>query len=164
MNYETNNGRVDIMGPNTTAAFTLSDRMPVNQITSYRDAMNGNWYNTKLSDAFFSEQNIITLQNGIRVGVFKKSNEKYLIGNQDSDELKIVMRSIFLQNAKNLPDNIPQQIKNLNKLVLNYAVHQVYGEADGYMKYKRDASTLIMPMEHPVMSKLNDKQLLYNEF
>ena len=164
MNYETNNGRVDIMGPNTTAAFTLSDRMPVNQITSYRDAMNGNWYNTKLSDVFFSEQNIITLQNGIRVGVFKKSNEKYLIGNQDSDELKIVMRSIFLQNAKNLPDNIPQQIKNLNKLVLNYAVHQVYGEADGYMKYKRDASTLIMPMEHPVMSKLNDKQLLYNEF
>ena len=73
------------------------------------------------------------------------------------------MRSIIFQNAQNNPDNIPLQIDTLNNLVLEYAVHQVYGEAEGYMKYKRDASTLVMPMEPPVMTTCNDKQLLYKK-
>jgi hypothetical protein len=163
MNSQMKNGRVDIMGPNTTAVFSLSDRIPVSQMSSYRDAMTGNWNNTPLSNAFFSRENIQALQNGIRAGVYNRSNQQYLIGNQNSDELKIIMRSIFLQNAMNNPDNIAGQINTLNKLVLDYAVHQVYGEAEGYMKYKRDASTLVTPIEPPVMSKCNDKQLLYNK-
>lgn len=163
MDCQTKNGRVDIMGPNTAAVFSLSDRIPVSQISSYRDAMTGNWNNTPLSNAFFSQANIQAIQNGIRAGVYKRSNNQYLIGNQNGDELKIIMRSIFLQNAQNKPDNVPLQIDILNKMVLKYAVHQVYGEAEGYMKYKRDASTLVMPMEPPAMSTLNDKQLLYKE-
>lgn len=163
MNCQPKNGRVDITGPNTSAVFALSDRIPVSQMSSYRDAMTGNWNNTPLSRAFFSRENIQALQNGIRIGVYNRSNQQYLIGNQNSDELKIIMRSIFLQNAKNTPENIPLQIDTLNKLVLEYAVHQVYGEAEGYMKYKRDASTLVTPMEPPVMSKCNDKQLLYKK-
>ena len=163
MDYQNGNGRVNIMGPNTSSVFALSDRIPVSQMSSYRDAMTGNWNNTLLSNAFFSRENIQALQNGIRVGVYNRSNQQYLIGNQNSDELKIIMRSIFLQNAKNNPDHIPEQISELNKLVLDYAVHQVYGEAEGYMKYKRDASTLVTPIEPPVMSKCNDKQLLYKK-
>jgi|TARA_B100000787_G_scaffold169828_1_gene162462 hypothetical protein len=163
MNTQPKNGRVDIMGPNTAAVFSLSDRIPVNQMSSYREAMTGNWNNTPLSNAFFSRANIQAIQNGIRIGVYNRSNQQYLIGNQNGDELKIIMRSIFLQNAQNNPDNIPLQIDTLNNLVLEYAVHQVYGEAEGYMKYKRDASTLVMPMEPPVMTTCNDKQLLYKK-
>jgi hypothetical protein len=40
-----------------------------------------------------------------------------------------------------------------------YAIPQVYGEAKAYMKYQLDASTLVVPMERPVLSKTNDKQL-----
>ena len=98
--------------------------------------------------------NIDILQNGIRAGVYNRSNGNYLIGTQNCDELKIIMRSIFLQNAKNVSTNIPEQITALNKIVLDYAIHQVYGEAEGYMKYKRDASTLAMPLEPPVMLSL----------
>ena len=157
------NGRVDIMTPNTTAVFALSDKIPVNQISSYRDAMSGNWENTSLSNSFFSRHNIQALQNGIRKGVYNMSNKQYLIGQQNENELKIVMRSIFLQNSQNLKDNIPLQIDTLNKLVLDYAVGQVYREAEGYMKYKRDASTLVSPMEPPIMSKNHNKQLIYNK-
>lgn len=157
------NGRVDIMGPNTTAVFSLSDKIPVNQISSYREAMTGNWENTLLSKSFFSHQNIHALHNGIRKGVYNMSNKQYLIGQQNEDELKIVMRSIFLQNSQNLKHNIPLQIDTLNKLVLDYAVGQVYREAEGYMKYKRDASTLVSPMEPPIMSKNHNKQLIYNK-
>jgi leucyl aminopeptidase (aminopeptidase T) len=159
MNCTSSNGRVDILGPNTDLRFSMTDRIPINEASSFRDAMTGNWNNTALSDAFFSAQNIKMIQNGIRAGVYKKSNGNYIIGEQSYDELKIVMRSIFLQNSKNLAINIPQQIEDLNTIVLKYTIHQVYGEADGYMKYKIDASTLVVPLAMPILSYSNDKQL-----
>lgn len=154
-----NNGRIDIITPNTNVLFSMTDRIPLDECSNFRDAMTGNWYNTSLSDAFFSSANIQIIQNGIRAGVYKRSNGMYIVGNQKCDELKIIMRSIFLQYAKNLPNNISSQIESLNNMVLNYAVSQVYGEAEGYMKYKRDASTMYTPIALPVMSKTNDKQL-----
>jgi len=159
MNCSSTNGRVNILGPNTDIRFSMSDRIPIDQATSFRDAMTGNWNNTILSDAFFSAQNIKIIQNAIRVGVYKRSNGNYIIGEQNYDELKIIMRSIFLQNSKNLAINIREQIETLNKLVLDYSINQVYGEAEGYMKYKRDASTLVVPIAMPILSYSNDKQL-----
>ena len=158
------NGRVNIISPDTNTLFSMPDRIPVNECTSFRDAMTGNWYNTVLSDAFFSAGNIQILQNGIRAGVYKRSNGMYVVGNQDCDELKIIMRSMFLQYAKNLPTDITGQIQELNKLVLDYAIKQVYGEAEGYMKYKRDVSTMYTPIPRPVMSKTNDKQLVLKKW
>ena len=159
MNCSSTNGRVNILGPNTDIRFSMSDRIPIDQATSFRDAMTGNWNNTILSDTFFSAQNIKIIQNAIRVGVYKRSNGNYIIGEQNYDELKIIMRSIFLQHSKNLAINIREQIENLNKLVLDYSINQVYGEAEGYMKYKRDASTLVVPIAMPILSYSNDKQL-----
>ena len=154
------NGRVNILGPNIDNQFALSDRIPINSTKySFRDAMTGNWYDTQLSNAFFSGNNVQIVQNGIRSGVYNKSNKQYVIGEQNPDELQIIMRSIFLQYSKNLPDNIPRQINELNKYVFDYAINQVYNEADGYMKYKRDASTMWTPLAPPVLSYSNDKQL-----
>ena len=164
MDCSSSNGRVDILGPNIDQRFAMSDRIPVSQCSSFRDAMTGNWNNTALSDAFFSAENIQIVQNGIRAGVYKKSNGQYVVGEQNCDELKIVMRSIFLQYSQNLPSNIPQQISTLNQYVLDYCVKFVYGEAQGYMKYKFDASTLVVPIPLPILSKTNDKQLILKNF
>ena len=154
------NGRVNILGPTIDDRFAMSDRIPINSTKySFRDSMTGNWYNTKLSNAFFSEKNIQIIQNGIRSGVFNKSNKQYVICEQNPDELQIIMRSIFLQYAKNLPHNLPEQISDLNKNVFDYAINQVYSEAEGYMKYKKDASTMWTPIAMPILSYSNDKQL-----
>ena len=139
--------------------FAMSDQIPVNQTSTFRDAMTGNWYDTALSNAFFSSANMKIVQNGIRAGVYKKSNSQYVIGEQNGDELKIVMRSIFLQYSKNQPTNISDQIRELNNIVFDYSVNQVYGEAQGYMTYKKDVSTLVVPIAHPILSYTNDKQL-----
>lgn len=153
------NGRVNILGPNIDMRFAMNDRIPVAQCASFREAMTGNWNDTPLSVAYFSAKNIQILQNGIRSGVYNKSNGQYVVGEQNCDELKIIMRSVFLQHSKNLAIDIPGQIQMLNDFVLNYAVNQVYGEADGYMKYKRDTSTLVVPLSAPILSYSNDKQL-----
>ncbi len=154
-----NNGRVNIKSPDTSALFQMYDKIPANQCVTFRNATEGLWDETALSQAYFSQQNIQIVQNGIRAGVFKSSNGQYTIGPQDCDSLKTIMRSVFLQYSANQPTNITQQIEQLNKIVLDYCIQQVYSEAQGYMKYIDDASTLVVPLAHPVMTSNNDRQL-----
>jgi len=153
------NGRVDIMGPNVPSVFALQDKIPTGKCSDFRDAMNGNWYETPLSRSFFSEANQQIIQNGIRAGVYKMSKGQFVIGPQECDDLQIIMRGVFLQHARNQPSNIPGQIAQLNAIVLEYAVPQVYNDAVGYMKYKRDASTMWTPIAPPVQADFNNKSL-----
>lgn len=152
------NGRVNIVSPDTNVMFKMKEQVNVKS-TDYTDAMIGNWSDTILSKTFFSSKNIDILQNGLRAGVYDMSDGKYIIERQNEDELKIIMRSIFLQYSRNNPDNIPQQIHTLNKLVLDYSVKQVYGEAVGYNYYKMDISSLNVPIAPPQHSRPNNKQL-----
>jgi len=154
------NGRIDINGPRTQDLFQMYDKIPVSQCVTFRNPTEGLWNNTLLSDGFFCGKNICTIQNGIRSGVYKLSNGKFVIGNQDEDTLKIIMRSVFLQNAANQPTNVKDQIMQLNKIVWDYCIPQVYGEAQGYRQYIIDASTMYTPIPPPIMSNNNDKELI----
>jgi hypothetical protein len=154
-----NNGRVDIKSPNTSKLFELYDKIPANQCASFRNATEGLWTESYLSRAFFSQENIQIIQNGIRAGVYHRSNGQYFIGPQDCDSLKIIMRSVYLQHSANQAHNITEQIRQLNNIVLDYCIQQVYGEAQGYMKYIDDVSTLVVPIAPPVMADNTDRQL-----
>lgn len=154
-----NNGRVNIMGPNIDMRFQMMDKIPVSHNTSFRESLTGNWNSSALSNAFFSSNNVQILQNGIKKGVYDKSGGKFVIDKQDADQLGIVMRSIFLQHSANMPCNQTEQIRSLNQLVLDYCVNQVYSETQGYLKYRKDASTMYTPMCHPVQIDVNDKTL-----
>jgi len=154
-----NNGRIDIKSPNTSALFQMYDKIPANQCITFRNATEGLWDETNMSQTFFSKENIQIIQNGIREGVYKISNNQYLVGQQDCDVLKVIMRSIYLQHSANQPNNITQQIIELNKMVLDYCIKQVYSEAQSYMKYLDDASTLVVPIAHPVMANNTDREL-----
>jgi hypothetical protein len=160
-NQKVSNGRVDIINktqaPDLSNLFAMYDKIPANQCVTFRNPTIGQWDDTALSKAYFSQQNINIIQNGIRNGVYNKSNGQYTVGPQDCDTLKVIMRSVFLQNATNQVQDISGQIQKLNKIVLDYCIHNVYSEAKGYMKYLRDVSTLAVPMSPPVMEIQNDK-------
>jgi hypothetical protein len=159
MENNRNNGRVDIFNiPKTCDLFNLYDKIPNKQCTNFKNATEGIWNDTLLSKAFFSRENMQIIQNAIRMGVYKRSNHQYIIGEQSCDDIKIIMRSIFLQHSKN-DGNIQAQIRQLNDLVIAYCVKKVYSEALGYMNYIRDASTLVVPMQHPVLCSMADKEL-----
>jgi hypothetical protein len=162
---KSSNGRVDIINkqssckaPDISTLFGMYDKIPANQCSTFREATIGLWNETPLSATYFSEQNIQIIQNGIRAGVYQRSNGQYTIGDQDCDTLKIIMRSVFLQHAANQDRDIPGQVYELNKIVLNYCIQQVYGEAQGYMKYLRDVSTLAVPIAHPVQASQFDRK------
>ena len=103
--------------------------------------------NTPLSDAFFSDKNITKIQNNIRYSIFKQLNFK--ISNQSIHELLIIMRSVFLQNSKNLPNNIPKQISVLNNLVIKSIMPNLVSSVKQFDSYISDINTLPVPMEHP---------------
>jgi len=159
--YKSSNGRVDIVnktqGPDISNLFAMYDKIPANQCASFREPTLGQWDETSLSKAYFSKENIEIVQNGIRAGVYQKSNRQYMVAPQDCDTLKIIMRSVFLQNAANQPHNISGQINELNKIVLDYCIFHVYSEAQSYMKYLRDVSTLAVPLSAPIVESQRDK-------
>ena len=104
------NGRVRIDGKKIINNFDLYDKIPIHHCSRYQDALVGNWQETPLSNAFFSKENMVILQNGIRAGVYAKSENKYVIGLQDCDTLRIVMRSIFLQYSANMCTQLTEQL------------------------------------------------------
>jgi hypothetical protein len=156
------NGRINLLdAPN---AMSLYDRNASTKPKSFFDALTGNWEDTPLSRAFFSAENQQILQNGIRAGVYNMSGGRYSIAQQSYDEIKIIMRAIYLQETTNTPGNLTSQISALNQSVLNYIVPKVYNEAKGYLVYIRDASTLVVPLSAPVNSVVYDKTLELKPF
>ena len=156
------NGRINIVSqPDMSAVFRMQERIVLkNKSTEYRSALSGNdWEDNMLSKVYFSAENIQILQNGLRAGVYEMSNHEIVIPPQNIDQLKIIMRSIYLQYAEHYPDNIRGQIERLNRLVLDYAVPTVYGEARGYLKYIQDQSSLVVPLEIPKHHDRQYKQL-----
>jgi len=118
--------------------------------SNYNDAMTGTWETSILSNTFFSTENQQIIQNGIRAGVYEKSKGKYVISQQSDVQLKMIMRGIFLEQSKNNTDNIQEQIQELNQSVLKFCIPKVYSEAQGYLHYLKDASTLAIPMAKPI--------------
>jgi hypothetical protein len=154
-----NNGRVNLNAPNTSKLFEMYDKIPSKEHVSFRNPTTGIWENSPLSGAFFSKENMKILQNGIRAGVYQKSGETQVIGEQDYDTLKIIMRSIFLENAKNAPTDIRGQIQELNQIVMNYCIDQIMIELKGYMIYLKDITSMHVPIDHPKMSNVKHKDL-----
>ena len=159
------NGRVNILNNTPNSVFNLYDKIPVEQnITSYRNALTGNLEDNMLSKVFFSKGNIIILQKKIMHSVYKSSNGRFEIGYQDEDTLKIIMRSIYLQNAANNPQNITGQVEALNQIVTDYCVPQICSEAQAYINYKNDVSNLAVPIQRPVSTYSNNNLELKNFF
>lgn len=154
-----NNGRINLNASNTSKLFELYDKIPTKEQVSFRNPTKGIWENSALSGAYFSKENMKIIQNGIRAGVYKNSNEAHLIGEQDYDTLKIIMRSIFLEHAKNNSSDVRNQIKELNEIVLNYCINQIMVELKGYLTYLNDITTMHTPIAHPKMTNNKHKDL-----
>lgn len=150
------NGRVDLLGH---APIMLFDAIPVSTTASeYQDATKGGWYETPLSVAFFSKENITSLQDQLRFTVFQKTNN--VIGIQDYDALKAIMRAVFLRTSKNLPENISGQIQCLNARTLEISVKSVLSGLESHAMYVRDVSILPTPMRPPILSSTKGEQPL----
>ncbi len=168
--YMGQNGRVNLAAPgagiNTVPDSAGFKHPSAPDAKAATDLIRGNFEETPVSRAFFSQSNMIYLQNAIRREVYEKSKEKqWLIDPQDIDELKIIMRSLYLRYGLNLPDNISQQVADLNRTVLDYAVPRILSEVEYYFYYLRDISNMPNPIERPVnISQAGTKSFPLQQF
>ena len=164
------NGRVNLMSAGQNSG---SDALqsPVfaypkeTEVSFSGDMLRGNWDHTALSDAFFTRRNANLLQMEIKREVYRTSGpKKYVIDDQDVDELKMIMRAMYLQYAKNSPFNIEGQIQELNKLVVDWCVPRILSEIDQYQYYLNDISHLPVPLEKPLnMSSAGTRSLPFKQ-
>ncbi len=118
-----------------------------------------------LNQTFFSKGNITIIQNNIRYRVWQQSNQQFVIGPQSETQLEIIMRSIYLQYSRNLPNNIKEQVEDLNALVVNEAVPNIMSNIKQYIGYKQDLETGPVFMDHPKnVSSAGSKTLVNNLF
>ena len=125
------------------------------------DMLRGNWDHTALSDAFFTRKNANLIQAEIKKENYRMSGpKKYVIDDQDVDELKMVMRAMYLQYAKNNPFNIEGQINDLNQIVIKWSAPRIMSEIEQYNYYINDISHLPIPLQQPMnMSSAGTRSL-----
>jgi len=118
-----------------------------NENSNYNDSAVSNiQQKTVLSEMYFSQENINNLQNIIRYRIYNMTDKKHIISKQSDADLKIIMRSYYLQYSKHCPDNIKGQIQELNEMVLAYSIPQIYNELMQHIGYINDIQKLPEPI------------------
>lgn len=125
-----------------------------------RFMMQGQIENTRISQLFFSKDNIEKLQNGIQDGVLRKSNNRFRVSKQNETNLVLVMQHIYFEEVHYVETDTSRQLFVLNQKVLEYCIENVYKNYINYAKYYRDSHTLQMPMDRPLCSRENESKTL----
>jgi hypothetical protein len=151
------NGRIDIEGksmkPSNSFDYYIQHPLfeeKTHLPNKYRAEAVGSIYEqNQVQNMFFSDTNIVLIQKLLAYHVSLQTEGKLKIGKQDETQLKIVMKSVYLQYGKNRHRDISTQVKELNAYVLDYSVPNIITNAKQYIKYANDVSTLPIPIENP---------------
>ena len=118
--------------------------------TNYKTILGTIQERSSLNDAFFGRNNMNHLKKLIADQVYKKSGYSISAHAQSDNELLIIMRSIFLQYARHLPDDIKGQVAELNLKVLLDVVPRIISKVKMELTYQRDHGSQPLPIQLPV--------------
>lgn len=141
------NGRIDLLTSVQQPGWAQQQAQQGANQTFHREALYGRIQRTPVSDMFFCAGNINLLQDAIRYRVFKET--EIVIGRQSDQELKIIMTSMFFRYSRHVANDVVGQVRELNSRVIDYAVKEVLTNLKQYIAYRRDASTMPLPMDNP---------------
>lgn len=155
-------GRVNISDYSGGVPFDLHQNMGVNQNDGFNDALKNIHNDNDLSNLFFSRVNIDFLQQKIIDEIFKASRDQYRIAKQSEESLQVIMRAMYLQHSRNLPCKIKEQVKDLNRYVLDFCIQNIMTNIKQYIGYVRDVNAPRAVMENPIDTTTRANQLEYN--
>lgn len=114
---------------------------------------------TDLADTFFHQDNLRTINTRLINKVFEHTKGKVKIPLQNERDLLIVCRYVYVQYAKNLPNDIKGQIDELNCKVIAEIFPDVISNIKQQIKYLEDISKPYTPMPPPMNVNNLDKTL-----
>jgi len=140
--------------------YKLMEEEDITNDTDTRFLFKSLYTESLLTDLFFSKRNIENIQTVIRYLVFKYTNE--VIDKQSSNELLVVMRSVYLEYSSHpaiikpeMSDKQKQElyikykneVERLNQIVFNTIVPKLVSQLQQYLDYLRDVSQQPQQME-----------------
>jgi hypothetical protein len=155
-----NNGRIDTTPDANYEMYALfeSGNHKVSEFS--REAIIGVHQQTPLNELFFSRQNLEALQIGIKNMVAKRSGGEFVIGKQSEVELQVIMRATYLSHAKHLENDVIEQVRELNSMVIDFCVPRIIEEIRMFKYYKKDISSLPMPLDRGQFSSSKGLRIL----
>ena len=103
---------------------------------------------TPLNTLFFSDFNKNLLQRAIRQNF--KNETGISIDYQNNDDLFAIMRVVFINNSRNHNENINEQVKMMNSMVIKTATSQISSGVSQYIEYNKYIDTQPIPLDMPV--------------
>ena len=118
------------------------------------------WEDNAVSSLYFSATNVAALQHGLRYGVFARTGD--VVGEQSEEELRAIMRSVYLAHGVNLPYGVVEQVRSLNARVLEFAVPRVADAVASFRGYLRDREAAPQLLQHAQnVSSKGDRSLRF---
>jgi hypothetical protein len=112
-------------------------------------AMYGSRVRTKLHRIFFSQKNIDLIQKMIIHSVYDQTFGSSVISNQSEEEIRVIMRAIYLQFAKECPKNQEREIRKLNVKVLESSVPIILDNIQMHKRHVENFDSVPRPMARP---------------
>ena len=102
-----------------------------------------------MEKVFFLDENVQLIQRQIIMSVYKSSNKKYLIKEQNKEDINIVMKYIFNEYAQHLPFKIKEQVTELNNKVSSILTKEIIDNLESHQKYITDSTTQPTLLDRP---------------
>ena len=140
--------------------------MNINSKNTDKIAIEGISEKTIMSDLFLSEKNINLIQ--LKIINIINDKYKYKISKQSKNELIIIMRSTYLNNATNnysSKNEIKTELVKLNNLVIGYCVKTIVNNIRSHELYLKKINNNLNPIDLPSnTNSKGDKQLELKSF
>ena len=102
-----------------------------------------------VSDMFFSQRNINHLKFLLAKMLREKNSYNISPEAQSNNDLIVVMRGIYLSHSKNLPNEISEQVIELNYITISDVYPRMVSNIKHYLSYIRESGSQPLPFAVP---------------
>ena len=122
-----------------------------NYINMSPTALKGIQTESELSKLFFSDENFKRLQRMIKQEIFKRTHGEFRLDvDQEQRDLFLVMRSVYMEHARFLPNEIVRQVKRLNDKVVSEVSAPMLTEIRQEYGYLKEINKPLQPIPRPM--------------
>jgi hypothetical protein len=125
------------------------------------EALKGIQTESELSKLFFSDENIKRVQRMIKKEVFKRTNGEFRLDvDQELLDVFLLMRGIFLEQARFIPSQVVRQIKRLNQKVVMDAVPSILTNVRQDYGYLKEINSPLRLIPRPINASNGNRRAL----
>ena len=156
-----NNSTIDYTKDNVASYYEKYELYNNNDYDRARTATQSLFEINDITRIFFSNENMKRIQRKIRDEICRITKGQYTLEcDQDESDLTIIMRAVYIDNCKNLPDNPIRQVKILNQQTVDYLIPDLISSVKQYFGYIRDINQPLQPIARPMNASFGGRKAL----